>query len=199
MSERGVSGRMGGEYHRRAVLASVGVAGLGAFAGCLEGDSAPEAPDPITIDSSAICDNCTMPIVDHPGPVGQSFYDDPEAVLGGGDDRPAQFCSSLCTYAFTFEHDDHEPTVTYLTDYSTVDYEIDTGGDEPEISSHVEADAFGEVTTLTLIVDSEVQGAMGASMIGFSEADDAEAFEAEHGGGAYEHGDVDRELVMSLM
>ena len=190
-SDRGVT--------RRTVLAISALAGTTAVAGCL-GNDEDDLPEPITIEAGRICDNCTMDIVEYPGPVGQSFYADPEALLGDGEDRPAQFCSSLCTYAFLFEHeDDQEPDVVYLTDYSTVDYEIDTSGDEPEISSHVEADDFGPADALTLIADSEVEGAMGASIIGFSDADDAASFEADYGGDSYEHDDVTRELIMSLM
>lgn len=40
---------------------------------------------------------------------------------------------------------------------------------------------------------------MGASMIGFSESDDADAFQEEYGGDHYDHDDVDHDLVMSLM
>ena len=184
---------------RRTVLAVSALAGTTAVAGCLTGDD-DDVPEPITIEAGQICDNCTMDIVDYPGPVGQSFYDDPEALLDDAEDRPAQFCSSLCTYAFLFEHeDDQEPEVVYLTDYSTIDYEIDTGGDEPEISSHVDADDFGQADDLTLIVDSEVEGAMGASIIGFSDADEAAAFESDYGGDSYEHEDVSQDLLMSLM
>ncbi|MFA9504318.1 nitrous oxide reductase accessory protein NosL [Natrinema sp. H-ect1] len=194
------------EYHgsdgersvpRRTILAGSALTGLAALAGCLDGDEA-SGPDPVTIEDGTNCDNCTMPIVDYPGPVGEAFYDDAEALLD--EDRPAQFCSSLCTYAFTFEHeDDQEPSVTYATDYSSVDYEIDTDGDAPEITSHVEADDFAPITDLTLVVDSEVEGAMGPSMIGFSDTDDADAFQADYGGDLYEHGDVSRDLVMSMM
>ena len=182
---------------RRTVLAGTALVAVGALAGCV-GDEEP--PEPITIQTGQLCDNCTMDIVEYPGPVGQSFYETPEDVLPDEEDRPAQFCSSLCTYAFTFEHEDEaEPEVAYLTDYSIVDYEIDETGDELEISSHAEAEAFGRAGDLTLVADSEVQGAMGASIIGFSDADEASEFQDEYGGDRYEHEEVDQELVMSLM
>ncbi|GAB7119554.1 hypothetical protein JCM9743_20180 [Natrinema sp. JCM 9743] len=104
---------------RRTVLVGSTLTGLTALGGCLGGDenADAEAPDPITIEAGTSCDNCTMAIVDYPGPVGESFYDDAEELLG--DDRPAQFCSSRCTYAFTFDHeDDSEPIATYVTDES---------------------------------------------------------------------------------
>ncbi|MCU4924991.1 nitrous oxide reductase accessory protein NosL [Halobacteria archaeon AArc-dxtr1] len=223
---------------RRTVLAGTAVAGLGVVAGCIGGESEADVPSPITIESGQPCDNCTMEIVNYPGPVGQSFYDDPAAVLSGGgengghmddemddgngghdgmededsdgemddtggddeEDRPAQFCSSVCTYTFLFDNeDDQEPDVVYLTDYSTVEYTVSDDGDTPEISSHVQADDFERASELTLVVDSEVEGAMGRSMIGFSDPDDADEFQSEHGGDRYEHDDVTRDLVMSLM
>ena len=183
---------------RRTVLAGTALVAVGTLAGCLGDED--EAPDPITIQTGQICDNCTMDIIEYPGPVGQSFYENPEDVLPDEGDRPAQFCSSLCTYTFTFEHEDEaEPEVSYLTDYSTVDYEIDETGEDPEISSHVETDAFGRADELTLVADSEVQGAMGTSMIGFSDADEAADFQDEYGGDLYEHDEVDQQLIMSLM
>lgn len=228
---------------RRTVLVGAALTGLGTLAGCLDGGSEAEgsAPDPITIESDMQCDYCTMVIGDYPGPAGQSFYEDPGAVLGNGSDggngmgggsesngnesmhegenengengsesdgngsesddvdRPAQFCSSRCTYTFTFENEsEQEPEVSYLTDYSKVDYDVDTGGDEPEISRHLDADGFAPATDLTLVVDSDVQGAMGASLIGFSDGDDADSFQEEYGGDRYEHDEVNRDLLQSL-
>lgn len=225
---------------RRPVLAGAALVGVSALAGCLDGDDDEAVlPDPVTIESGHLCDNCTMEIVDYPGPIGQSVYEDPAAVLGAaaddgmdgddddgmdgddghddgemddgeeaddgdadGDDvdRPARFCSGLCTYTFLFEHEDEqEPEVVYMTDYSDVDWEIDDGGEEPTISSHPEAEAFAQAEDLTMVVDSDVEGAMGADLIGFSDADEAEDFQDDHGGERYEHDEVTNELIMSLM
>ncbi len=197
------------EPTRRTVLTGAALTGLGALAGCLGGGSGSEqsVADPVTIESDMRCDNCTMVIGDYPGPAGQSFYEDPEAVLGSGSegsegdeqDRPAQFCSTRCTYSFTFENEsEQEPEGSYLTDYSAVDYDIDTGGEKPEISRHLDADSFAPLTDLTFVVDSDVQGAMGASLIGFSDGDDADSFQEEHGGDRYEPDEVNRELLQSL-
>lgn len=181
---------------RRTVLGGVGAVSLGAVAGCLDEEAS--VPDAITIDDEQICDHCDMTIGNHPGPAGQSHYEEPDDVLG--EDRPAQFCSSLCTYAFTFQNeDDAEPTVSYLTDYSTLEYEIRDDEDAPVISRHLEADAFRDAEGLTLVGDSEIEGAMGASLIPFGDSDDAEAFQDDHGGDIYDHDDVTQDLVMSLM
>ncbi|ELZ10760.1 lipoprotein NosL [Halovivax asiaticus JCM 14624] len=191
------------DLHRRAVLAGTAVVGFSALAGCLDSsDGDADAPDPIAIDPDHACDNCTMRIGNFGGSAGQSFYDDPEAVLGPDDDtdRPAQFCSARCTYTFTFDHEaEAEPVVSYLTDYSAVDWSVDTGGDAPTMSRHLDADAFAPAADLTLVVDSDVGGAMGGSLFGFSTADDAESFQAEYDGELYDHEDVSPTLIQSLM
>ena len=187
---------------RRALLAGGSTAGLGAIAGCQGTD---DVPDPVTIAADRACDNCTMTVSRYPGPVGQAQYDAPEEVVG--EDRPAQFCSSLCTYDHAFEQEraGRDPLGIHLTDYSSVEPTIEADDGEPEaddgepvISAHLEADAFGPAAELTLVVDSEVRGAMGESMIGFSDADDADAFRTEYGGETLAHDDVTAELVSSL-
>ncbi|MFC4543878.1 nitrous oxide reductase accessory protein NosL [Halosolutus amylolyticus] len=183
---------------RRTVLGGLGAGALGAVAGCLGGDETDDAPDPISIDDEQGCDNCTMVIGNYPGPAGQAHYEDPTEVLDDDEDRPAQFCSSLCTYAFTLDQD-VDPTVSYLTDYSTVEYGIEEGDEGPVISRHLEADGFGDRSDLTLIADSDVGGAMGASLVPFSDEDDAAAFQEEHGGDSYADDEVTQELIMSLM
>ncbi|ADD04378.1 NosL family protein [Natrialba magadii ATCC 43099] len=187
----------GRKHARRTVLVGATSVGVAALAGCLGEDD--DVPEPITIDSDQICDHCTMQIGRHPGPVGQTHYDDPEDVVD--EERPAQFCSSTCAYTHTFEQEDagHDPTVIYLTDYSTVDYDVEFDDDIEEISSHLAVDAFASADRLTMVVDSDVQGAMGPSMIGFSDADEAEEFQGEYGGDLYEHADVTAELVISLL
>lgn len=182
---------------RRTVLVGTAGAGLTALAGCL-GENG-DVPDPITIDDEQVCDQCTMVIGQHPGPNGQTHYENPEEVLG--EDRPAQFCASTCAYTHTFDQEDagHDPQVMYLTDYSSVEYDVEQDAGIEEITSHSEAAAFANAEDLTLVVDSDVLGAMGPSMIGFTDAEEAETFQAEYGGDLYDHDDVTAELVMSLM
>ncbi len=182
---------------RRSVLGGVGAVGLGAVAGCL-GTGDDDLPDPISIDDDQDCDQCTMVIENHPGPAGQAHYEDPTAVLD--EDRPAQFCSSLCAYAFTFDHEgEADPDVIYVTDYSSVDYAIESDNGADVISRHLDADAFGDVEGLTLLVDSDVDGAMGSSIVGFSDGDEAADFQDDYGGDSYDHDEITSELVMSLM
>ncbi|MDQ2049993.1 nitrous oxide reductase accessory protein NosL [Natronolimnohabitans sp. A-GB9] len=183
---------------RRTVLGSLGVASLGAIAGCLDDDA--EVPDPVTIDDDHECEWCTMVISQHPGPVGQAHYEEPTELFE--EDRPGYFCSSLCTYAFTFDNEaEAEPEVIYLTDYSldTVDWEVEDDQGALVLSRHLEADTFSDVDDLTMVVDSEVQGAMGDSIVGFNDGDDADDFADEYGGDIYDHDEISQELVMSLM
>lgn len=165
----------GGVTRRRvtrgaAVLVAVGVAGC-------SGDDAPEA---VTIESGDACDECGMVIADHPGPVGETFFEDESPRDDGG---PALFCSASCAYRYTIDRENEGWTrrVMYLTDYSSVDYEV-TGDGAPVITAHLEASAFGNVDDLEVIVDSDVEGAMGPSLIPFSAGDDAAAFHDEYGG-----------------
>jgi len=187
---------------RRTVLGGVGAASLATLAGCFggsgNGDGSESVPDPISIDEGKECDECGMIIGNYLGPAGQSHYEDPTALEELDEDRSAQFCSSLCTYTFTFNHES-EPQVSYLTDYSTVDYEITGSGEQRSISRHLEAEAFSDVTELTMVVDSDVTGAMGDSIVPFNDADEADEFQSEYGGDIYEHDDVSQELVSSLM
>lgn len=180
---------------RRRILAGLSLAGLGAIAGCL-GDEQ-DAPDPISLDAGDFCDTCDMDIGMHPGPVGQAYYadNDPPADRDG----PATFCSVACTYEYIFEHATlgEDPIGIYATDYSSVDWEITDTGD-PAISAHLEAAAFVDVGELVFVVDSPIEGAMGASLIGFADPDDADAFADEHGGDKYSHDEISQELIDGL-
>ncbi len=179
---------------RRDVLVATGVAGAAALAGCLGGD---DAPEPVSLDDEQVCDECGMVIEHHPGPVGQAFYDED---LPEGRDGPAWFCSGTCTYTWVFDQEDrgHEPTIIYATDYSTVDWELSGEDGVTFISAHLEAENQVDVTDLTMVVGSDVHGAMGEELIGFSDRDDAESFADEHGGELVTHDQVTRELIDSL-
>lgn len=189
------------ERSRRTVLSAVGAVGLASIAGCAgtggNGSGSESVPDPITIGEEKACDSCSMKIGGYDGPAGQSHYEEPTTVEGLEEDRPAQFCSSLCTYTFTFKHES-DPVVSYLTDYSTVEYEVDESTAQTTISRHLEGDAFGDVTELTMVAGSEVKGAMGDSIVPFSDADQANEFQSEYGGDSYEHDEISQELVSSM-
>lgn len=188
------------ERTRRTILTTLAAGGVGAVAGCLGGGR--DGPDPVALDSGQECDNCNMRIEMHPGPVGQAFYGDdaPASLPDDREDGVAWFCSSTCTYGYLLESEErgHEPTVSYGTDYSTVDYELTEDGGTTVITAHLGADGFTDLRDLTFVANSEVEGAMGGSLIGFSDADDASAFADDHGGELLTHGDVTREILSGL-
>lgn len=184
---------------RRRVVKTVAAGGVGTLAGCL-GDQA--QPDPVALDAGQVCDNCNMRIEMHPGPVGEAFYRDdaPPSLPEDREKGIAWFCSSYCTYTYLLESEErgHEPQVSYGTDYSSVDYDLQENQGTTVISAHLEAEAFANVQDLSFVVDSDVEGAMGGSLIGFTDGDDAEAFADEHGGAILAHGDVSREVLSGL-
>lgn len=185
---------------RRAVLATVAVGGVGSVAGCLGGGG--ERPDPIALEDGQECDNCGMRIEMHPGPVGETFYGDdaPPTLPEDREDGIAWFCSSTCMYNYGLENEErgHEPIVSYGTDYSGVEYQLTEEGGATVISAHLEAEAFADVTELVFVVNSDVEGAMGASMIGFTDEGDAESFADEHGGELLGDDDITREVLSGL-
>ncbi len=190
----------GSGHTRRTVLTTIVVGGVGSLAGCLGGDS--ETPDPIALDDGQECDNCGMRIEMHPGPVGEAFYGDdiPPSLPEDRKNGVAWFCSSMCTYNFILENEErgYEPQIAYGTDYSRVQYEIRQDGGTQVISAHLEADAFANLQDLTFVANSEVEGAMGGSLIGFSDADDAAAFADEYGGELLTHDEITREVLSGI-
>ncbi|QFU82788.1 nitrous oxide reductase accessory protein NosL [Natronorubrum aibiense] len=184
---------------RRRFLQAAGVAGTVVVAGCFgSGDDESDVPDPISIDSDHDCAVCNMVIENHPGPVGHAFYEDES--LRGAEDGVVHYCSSACAYEYYFEQLEagHEPIVLYLTDYSAVDWEIIEDQGIEFISAHLEAEANASATDLEFVVDSDVFGAMGESLIGFTSAEDADSFTEEYGGERFDHESVTRELIDSL-
>ncbi|WP_418286071.1 nitrous oxide reductase accessory protein NosL [Halorubrum sp. DTA46] len=180
---------------RRRLLTGLAAGTAVAAAGCL-GDDAVDDVSPTALDGERACDQCGMVIEDHPGPVGQIHFADDQPEGG----RPGQFCSSTCTYAYLFdaEDDGREALATFLTDYSTVDYEAFSEGDDTLFSSHVEAAAFSRLPALTVVARSEVAGAMGPELIPFSDGDDVDAFVEEYGGEAMAAEAVERATLDAL-
>ncbi|MFP4188069.1 MAG: nitrous oxide reductase accessory protein NosL [Halobacteriales archaeon] len=166
--------------------------------GCLGGGT-DELPQPISLDTGRSCDECGMVIRDHPGPVGQTYYSD-NTPEGRDDGEPACFCSTVCLFDFYYERDEQgwEPLVHYVTDYSSVDYEVRREGSSDYISAHLNAEDFAEANRTTLVVDSDVLGAMGPSLIPFTDGEDATGFREEYGGDTVGFGDVTERIVDSL-
>jgi len=186
------------ETTRRNFVGLLLGAGLASTAtGCLGGDE--ELPEPVAVNAGQACDVCGMVIQNHPGPVAQTYYRDnfPE---GRAEDEPAWFCSNTCLFDFYFGRSQQgwEPLVHYTTDYSAVEYKVAEESGTLFITSHPEAENFVNGEETTLVVDSDVLGAMGPSLIPFTGSEDATAFREEYGGDIFAFGDVSQQLVDSL-
>lgn len=187
----------GGTTCRRHVLS--GIAGLGAtaLAGCLDGTgtATPAPPGAVTISDEATCDVCGMVISKHPGPTAQVFYADTQP---NGHSNPARFDSTWEAFKFDFERDDWTRQSFYVTDYSSVEYQITTDQGQKLISRHVGADTFADATGVTFVAASSVVGTMGEDLLGFSSRDDAESFRADHGGDVVTFDEVTPTLISQL-
>jgi len=179
---------------RRSVLAAFGT-GIAALAGCSGGGTDADPPDPITLTTDHACDVCGMIIPTHPGPSAELYYADADPA---GHENPARFDSTWEAFQFDFERSDWERTAFYVTDYAAVDYEVRTDDGQRLISTHPAAEAFVAADSVTFVAGSEVVGAMGRDLIGFSDADAAAAFRDQYGGSLVELDEVSRELVASL-
>ena len=181
---------------RQVVCAAATTAAVG-LAGCLggTGDSNEDAPEPVTLGSDADCDVCGMVIAQHPGPTAEVFYADEQPE---DHDNPARFDSTWEAFQYDFDHDDWTRTAFYVTDYSSVDYEIRTDAGQTVISTHYGSESFVAATDVTFVVASEVVGAMGNDLVGFSARSDAESFQDEYGGDLASVDDVTPTMITSL-
>jgi copper chaperone NosL len=185
-----------GAITRRAVILATGTASTMALAGCLGGDGA-AGPDPVAIEADWSCDVCGMVVTNHPGPNAEIYYADERP---NDHDNPARFCSTWEAFQFDFEKRDAgwSREAFYVTDYASVDYDVFQESGDPLISSHAEADAFTDATDVTFVVASDVKGAMGEDLIGFSDSADAEDFAEQYGGDVVAFADVTRETIAGL-
>ena len=166
---------------RRRVLAGTGAVAAAAFAGCLGDDDAELPAEPIALDGGKACFVCGMIVEEHHGPAGQLFYADGNLE---DHDGPAWFDSLVELEAYHEERAERgwELREAFVTDYSTLEYELTTRDGRAYISSHVDAADFADATELFYVVGSDVEGAMGEDYLPFSVRDDAVEFTTEHGG-----------------
>lgn len=197
--------------NRRTVLTTAAAAGLASLAGCLgSGDEGQSAPDPVALSGTYYDYQGGMEIGPHGGPNGQLFYADrqPEPTAGPAnpeqDDEREHFAwfhtlvYGLFPYHFDRRERGWEPDAIYVTDYSSVDWDVDDGADRPVMPSPTDPDSFADATELSYVGGSEVMGGMGPALHPFSDGAEAASFVEAHGGTRYEFDDITRSVVSSL-
>lgn len=184
--------------NRRAVLSATVTLGAAALAGCAEstdGTTQTEQPEAASLTEEDSCDVCGMVIPNHPGPSSEIFYADNEP---NDHPNPARFDSTWEAFQFDFARGDWTRQAFYVTDYSSVEYEIFSDDGQQLISRHVDAASFVDARSVTFVVGSEVVGTMGEDLIAFSDETDAEAFNQEYGGDLVTFEDVTPTMISQL-
>lgn len=136
-----------------------------------------------------------MFIGNHYGPNGQIFYVNHSP---DGHDNPAWFhtlVSGLFPYHFKHKDRDWVVSAIYVTDYSSVDFEIESIDGHKYISTHTSAETFGDAKQMTYVESSEVWGGMGKALIPFSKPKDAEEFTTEYGGDTISFDEIDQQFI----
>lgn len=177
---------------RRRLIQMTGGVSIAALAGCsANGGTKAKTPrpDPISLGDGKQCDACGMVIEGHSGPNAMAFYRDNEPE---GHGNPAWFDSVFEMVIYDAEHrrTGWERVVAYVTDYSNVQYAITTEQGTERISSHVERESFVEATEANYLIGSDVEGAMGADFLPFTDIDEAKSFSEENGGEVVAFGDL---------
>lgn len=186
---------------RRAFLGGVGAAVLTAVAGCTasaSGGTPTAVPTPVDLGGGKQDDFGGMIIGNHAGPNGQIFY---RNHTPNGPDTPAWFhtlAQGLFPYYFEHERLGWEAVALYVTDYSTVDYELREAGDRTFISTHTAPSAFGDARAMRYVAGSDVHGGMGQELIPFGDGDEASTFQDAHGGALVRFDDVTEEKLLHL-
>jgi nitrous oxide reductase accessory protein NosL len=206
--------------NRRTVLCAAATIGVGSLAGCLGTDSSSEdAPDPIDLSGTKYDYQGGMEIGAHGGPNGQIFYKDeqPESPGGPTSLRNTQTSDSdngtdntdsiawfhtlvfgLFPYHFERRNRDWEAEAIYVTDYSSVEWEIPEDSDRPTMPAPIDAETFADATKLQYVGESDVMGGMGPALHPFSAESEADSFADDYNGTVYEFDHIDRELIGSL-
>lgn len=206
--------------HRRTVLTTATLLGVGSVAGCLGTDSgSDDVPDPVALSGTKYDYQGGMEIGAHGGPNGQIFYRDeqPEPVAGTaavrnvhqGHDETADnseehlawfhtLVSGLFPYHFERRNRGWEAEVIYVTDYSSVEWDLPEDSPRPVMPSPTSADSFADATELTYVGESDVMGGMGPALHPFSEQSEAESFAETYNGTRYEFDEINRGLIDSL-
>lgn len=191
---------------RRKALQIAGVGLTTGLAGCLGGDE--NVPGPVDLSGGKFDYQGGMEIGSHGGPNGQIFYADNEPDTPHSPDTSPEsrdnlawfhtLAQGLFPYHFERENRGWEAAVVYVTDYSSVEWELQEANGSEQMPSPTASETFADAETLSYVVESSVIGGMGPDLLPFSESEDADSFIDEHGGETVEFGDITRRLVESL-
>jgi copper chaperone NosL len=191
---------------RRKTLQAAGLGLAVGLAGCL-GDGE-DVPDPVDLSGGKFDYQGGMEIGSHGGPNGQIFYADNEPDTPHSPDTSAEarddlawfhtLAQGLFPYHFERTNRGWEADVVYVTDYSSVEWELQETAEGPQMPAPTAPETFADAETLTYVVESDVIGGMGPDLLPFSESEDVDAFVDEHGGQTVTFDDITRQLVEGL-
>ena len=193
--------------NRRRFITGAATAGLLSLAGCAQNERAGgQPPDPVDLSGQKTDFNGGMIIGDHGGPNGQIFYQDTEpqprqgaGVEGDSPDNLAWFHTlvyGLFPYHFEMRNSGAEAAAIYVTDYSLVDWELSS--DAMTMPSPTSPKTFADATELTYVAGSDAKGGMGATLLPFSNSDDAAQLTNEYNGRTISYDYIDRKIISGV-
>ena len=188
--------------NRRQFITAATTVSLLSIAGCAQNEGA----DPIDLSGQKTDFQGGMVIGDHGGPNGQIFYEEtePKPRQGAGVERDSSdnlawfhtLVYGLFPYHFEMRNSGAEAAAIYVTDYSTVDWELSS--DTMTMPAPTSPETFANATELTYIVGSDARGGMGSTLLPFSNSDDAAQFISEYDGRTISYGEIDRTLISGI-
>jgi len=193
--------------NRRQFITAATTVSLLSIAGCAQNEGADrQTPDPIDLSGQKTDFQGGMVIGDHGGPNGQIFYEEtePKPRQGAGVERDSSdnlawfhtLVYGLFPYHFEMRNSGAEAAAIYVTDYSTVDWELSS--DTMTMPAPTSPETFANATELTYVVGSDARGGMGSTLLPFSNSDDAAQFISEYDGRTISYGEIDRTLISGI-
>lgn len=181
---------------RRRVVSCLAAGGVAAIAGCLGNDENEAVHEPIALDGTKQCDACGMIVEDGFGPNGQVFFDNDYPAERDG---PAWYDSVREMFVDQFTQENrHEPLATFVTDYSAVEYTIDETDGARYISGHISKESFVAADDAVYVIESDIEGVMGADLLPFGNPTEGESFTEAHGGRVLEYDEITADVVNAI-
>ncbi|MEZ5824666.1 MAG: nitrous oxide reductase accessory protein NosL [Geminicoccaceae bacterium] len=152
--------------------------GLVLLAGCDNEQAGNPPPPPAIMGSDAVGHFCQMNVAEHPGPKGQAHI--------AGHEEPVWFPSvrDLLTYRVLPGETD-KVVALYVSDMSAA----------PSFEK-IDPARWIAVDEAFYVIDSQISGGMGASeAVPFSHREDADAFQARHGGKVVRLAEIDQDWI----